>query len=377
MENGQNRVANQAKLHAIIPAGGAGTRLWPLSRVDHPKFLIDVLGRGWSLLEATILRLAPLSASITIVTGRKHERAVREQIEGLRSKGLVDTALDIDVVAEPSGRDSMPAIGLAMMLVAARFGEDAVVGSFAADHAVDDEDLFRGVVRDAIRGADSGYITTIGVEPTSPSTAFGYIQPTAVEVAAGVYKVAQFVEKPPADVAERYVADGFLWNAGMFVMRCTDALGHLRDLHPGMWDTLLEIAGLWGDDGEDDTIDHLWETVPKIAIDHALAEPVARMGGIAVVKAPAGTGWSDVGDMKALARMAKSPSHVAGENLLEFESSGTFVLAPQEKVVAVVGIDDAVIIDTGDVLLVTTTDHAQSVKDAVDLAREMGLSDIV
>ena len=101
------------------------------------------------------------------------------------------------------------------------------------------------------------------------------------------------------------------------------------------------------------------------------------MGGIAVVKAPAGTGWSDVGDMKALARMAKSPSHVAGENLLEVESSGTFVLAPQEKVVAIVGIDDAVVIDTDDVLLVTTTDHAQSVKDAVDLAREMGLSDIV
>lgn len=378
MENGQNRVADQAKLHAIIPAGGAGTRLWPLSRVDHPKFLIDVLGRGRSLLEATVLRLAPLSASVTIVTGRRHEKAVGDQIEGLRQEGAVDPALDIRIVAEPSGRDSMPAIGLAMMLIAARFGEDAVVGSFAADHAVEDEDLFHAAVRDAIRGATSGFITTIGVEPTSPSTAFGYIEPTKTEVAPRVLQVAQFVEKPPADVAKRYVADGFLWNAGMFVMRCSETLGYLRELHPQMWETLAHIAGMWGDEGEGagESVASLWDTVPKIAIDHALAEPVASMGGVAVVKAPLGTGWSDVGDMKALARMATSPSHVAGENLLEVGASGTYVSAPQEKVVAVVGLDDAVIIDTGDVLLVTTTANAQSVKKAVDKAREMGRSDI-
>lgn len=374
MENGQNRVTDSVKLHAIIPAGGAGTRLWPLSRASHPKFLLDILGRGRTLLEATILRLAPLSESITVVTGAAHAVAVAEQVDGLRGEGAVEPALDIHIVVEPSGRDSMPAIGLAMTLISKKYGPDVTVGSFAADHAMEDETQFQEVVRQAIGGATSGFITTIGIEPTSPSTAFGYIQPLTTQVAPGVYQVAQFVEKPPRSIAEKYVEDGFLWNAGMFVMRCSVALGHLRQLHEPLWRALADIGGIWDEPGQQVVVEALWDTIPRIAIDHALAEPVAALGEVAVVRAPAGVGWSDVGDMKALAEMTKPPS---SPNLIELEATGSFVSVPDSKVVAIIGIDDVVVVDTGDALLVTTTEHAQSVKDIVDILKDSGRLDLI
>lgn len=374
MENGQNRAANQARLHAIIPAGGAGTRLWPLSRANHPKFLLDILGRGRTLLEATILRLEPLSESITIVTGADHARAVGAQVEGLRGEGAVRPALDIHIIVEPSARDSMPAIGLAMSLIAKRYGADVVVGSFAADHAMDDEELFQEVVRQAILGATSDYITTIGIEPDSPSTAYGYIQALPDEVVPDVYQVAKFVEKPPALVAKKYMEDGFLWNAGMFVMKCSVALGYLRELHEPLWKALEDIAEAWDEPTEVATVATLWNNIMPIAIDHALAEPVAALGGIAVVRAPQGVGWSDVGDMNALAHMTDPPSF---PNLIELDAKVGFVSVPEGKVLAVIGIDDAVVVDTADVLLVSTTRHAQRVKEVVDVLRGVGRVDLV
>lgn len=379
MNSGQSTSLDPSGLHVVIPAGGAGTRLWPLSRRSHPKFLLDVVGEGVSLLEATILRLAPLAESITIVTGRAHKDAVCAQITRLREGDFLRDDVPIIVVTEPSGRNSMPAIGLAAALIARRYGAGAVVGSFAADHVIREEEAFLRVVSDAVGAARKGYVTTIGIEPRSPATGFGYIDPSEDEVAPGACAVVKFVEKPDAVTAQRYVAQGFLWNAGMFVMRAGVLLGHLQRLSPDMYANLIILAEAWGhlssceDEGESPSrenaavIERVWEDLPAIAIDHAIAEPVAQEGGVAVVAAR-NIGWSDVGDFDALGTMAPTEG---SPRIVAIDSPGSVVRSPEEKVVTIVGIPNAVVIDSGDALLVTTRAHAQRVTAVVEkLAQE-------
>src|SRR5690625_430832 len=202
--------------HAVVPAGGAGTRLWPLSRRAHPKFLLDLTGSGRTLLQATWDRLVPLTGEggVLVVTGEAHADAVREQLPALGEQGLV---------TEPSGRDSMAAIGLAAALLRERHGPDVVLGSFAADHVVRRPDDFHAAVREAVAAARAGYVVTVGVRADHPSTAFGYIEeggPLDVAAAPTARHVARFVEKPDAETAAGYLATGrYRWNAGMFVVR--------------------------------------------------------------------------------------------------------------------------------------------------------------
>ncbi|HYY12497.1 MAG TPA: sugar phosphate nucleotidyltransferase, partial [Kineosporiaceae bacterium] len=201
-------------LVAVVPAGGAGTRLWPLSRAGRPKFLLDLTGSGRSLLQQTADRLAPLAGGGTVVvTGTAHAAAVAEQLPDLAPG---------DVLAEPSPRDSAAAIALAAAVVEHRT-PGAVVGSFAADHVVRDLPAFAVAVREAVATARDGWIVTVGIVPDRASTAFGYIRvgaPLAVAGAPSARVVESFVEKPDAATAARYVADGgYRWNAGMFVAR--------------------------------------------------------------------------------------------------------------------------------------------------------------
>ena len=201
-------------IHAIIPAGGAGTRLWPLSRRERPKFLLDLTGAGRTLLQGTVARLEPVAATTTIVTGTAHVEAVAAQLPGVPAESIL---------AEPSPRDSMAAIGLAAAVIAHRHGPGAVVGSFAADQTIADEAAFTGAVRQAAALAEEGWLVTIGIEATHPSTAFGYIrsgEPTGVPGAPDGRVVLGFTEKPDAATAAEYLATGeYRWNAGMFVVR--------------------------------------------------------------------------------------------------------------------------------------------------------------
>lgn len=220
--------AHQGKpIHAIIPAGGAGTRLWPLSRRERPKFLLDLTGAGRTLLQGTVARLEPLAATTTIVTGAAHVEAVAAQLPGVPAESIL---------AEPSPRDSMAAIGLAAAVIARRHGPDAVVGSFAADQVIADEAAFAGAVRQAAALAEDGWVVTIGIEATHPSTAFGYIhagEPTSVPGAPEGRVVLGFTEKPDAATAAAYLATGeYRWNAGMFVVRAGVLLDHLAAQRP-------------------------------------------------------------------------------------------------------------------------------------------------
>ena len=291
---------------AVVPAGGAGTRLWPLSRARHPKFLLDLTGSGRSLLQATVDRLEPLTGDrVVVVTGAAHADAVRGQLPNLAAER---------VLAEPSPRDSMAAIGLAAAIVE-REDQDAVIGSFAADHVIPDTTAFETVIREAADVARDGHLVTIGIEPTHPATGFGYIRAgDRLAGAATARHAVEFVEKPDAVRAAEYVASGaFRWNAGMFVVRASVLLDLLGRWHPELAAGVRSIAA------DPSRLDEVWPGLTKIAIDHAVAEPAADAGHVVVVPAP--FAWDDVGDFASLAALL--PERGAGPTCACSASSRT------------------------------------------------------
>ena len=350
--------------HAVIPAGGAGTRLWPLSREARPKFLLDLTGSGRSLLQQTWDRLRTLVPAdrIHVVTGPTHAPYVQQQLPEL--SGLF---------VEPSPRDSMPAIGLAAAVVGRRH-PGAIVGSFAADHVVSDDAAFEAAVHEAVAVAETGLIATIGIEPRSPSTAFGYIEAGElldVVDAASARAVTQFVEKPDASTAAHYVRNGsFSWNAGMFVSRADVLLGHLARLQPHLHAGLDRIALTWDTADGPAELAASWPSLTPIAIDHAIAEPVSLEGGIAVV--PGVFGWDDIGDFAALHALGTAESG----DVVWVDADG-LARAEDGTMIAVVGLRNAVVVRTRDALLVTTLEHAQQVKDVPARLKRDGRTDLV
>ena len=350
--------------HAVIPAGGAGTRLWPLSRAARPKFLLDLTGSGRSLLQQTWDRLRTLVPAdhIHVVTGPTHAPHVQQQLPELTG-----------LFVEPSPRDSMPAIGLAAAVVGRRH-PGAIVGSFAADHVVSDAPAFGAAVHEAVAVAETGLIATIGIEPRSPSTAFGYIEAGElldIADAPSAKAVTQFVEKPDASTAAHYVRSGsFSWNAGMFVSRADILLGHLARLQPHLHAGLDRIALAWDTPDGPAELEAGWPSLTPIAIDHAIAEPVSLEGGIAVV--PGVFGWDDIGDFAALHHLRTA----ADADVVWVDANG-LARAEDGTTIAVVGLRNAVVVRTADALLVTTLDHAQQVKDVPAQLKRDGRTDLI
>ncbi|GAA4113053.1 mannose-1-phosphate guanylyltransferase [Nocardioides fonticola] len=349
---------------AVIPAGGAGTRLWPLSRRTAPKFLRDLRGGGRTLLQETYDRLAPLAQDrFLVVTGQAHEAAVLAQLPQLPGEA---------VFAEPSGRDSMAAIGLAAAVLE-RQDPDAVMGSFAADHVISPPAAFAAAVARAVAVAREGWLVTLGIEPTFPSSAFGYIRSgDALPGHDGVGVVASFVEKPSVEVATGYLAEGgYRWNAGMFVVRPGVLLDLLGTWHPEFAAQLRTLAA------DLERLEELWPQLPKIALDHAVAEPAAAAGKVATV--PAGFGWDDIGDFDSLAGLLGGDDAtlaVLGDADLVHGVDASGLVVAGERLVAVVGLDDVVVVDTPDAVLVTTRARAQDVKAVVAALTEAGRTDL-
>jgi mannose-1-phosphate guanylyltransferase len=361
--------------HAVIPAGGAGTRLWPLSRRTHPKFLHDLTGTGRTLLQSTWDRLAPLCGSdgIVVVTGTSHATAVQDQLPALGAGSLL---------AEPSPRDSMAAIGLAAAVLRHRHG-DVVVGSFAADHVIHGQAEFSEAVREAAAAAKAGYVVTIGIAAREPSTAFGYIEvgeDLGVGEAPRARHVLGFTEKPDAATAAEYLETGrYRWNAGMFVVSAKVLAEHLAARQPLLHDGLEKIAAAWDTEEREEVLAREWPSLTRIAIDHAVAEPVAAMGGVAVV--PGDFGWDDVGDWSSLAHLLPARpdgSRVLGEvaSAHVLDAPGALVVPAGERLVAVLGMPDVVVVDTPDAVLVASRAAAQRVKQVVDSLGDLDRDDL-
>ncbi len=377
LPTGETGVSPIPGFYAVVPAGGAGTRLWPLSRAGAPKFLHDLTGSGRSLLQATVDRLEPLAGpgNVVLVTGRAHVAAAKEQLPELP---------DDVVIAEPSPRDSMAAIGLAAAILQQRHG-DVVLGSFAADHVITGPDAFERAVREGVEAARAGFVVTVGIAASRPSTAFGYVRsgaPLGVEGAPTALHAVGFTEKPDAATARTYLATGeYRWNAGMFLVRTSVLLGHLQRLRPALHDGLVRVAEAWDTPERDAVLEATWPGLEKIAIDHAVAEPVAAEGGVAVV--PGTFGWDDVGDFNSLAALLPSldgtGTKILGDeaNVVRVESAGSVLVPAAGRPIAVLGLDDVVVVDTPDALLVTTRARAQQVKDVVQELHERGLDDLL
>ena len=362
--------------YSVIPAGGIGSRLWPLSRAEAPKFLHDLTGSGQTLLRDTWDRLVPLSGvdRIMVVTGRAHRAAVEAQLPELT---------DINVVLESEPKDSSAAIGLAAAILHHR-EPDVVIGSFAADHVIKDSRGFRRAVTESVAAAQAGYIATIGITPTEPAVGFGYIHcagPLEIEGAPSAVAANSFVEKPNLANAEKYVASGdYLWNGGMFIARADVLLEQLGAADPALLAGLTELAEAWDTPRRGAVVDKVWPGLTKIAIDYTVAEPAAAAGKLVVV--PGDFDWDDVGDFASIAKLhsggRKSDLAILGENARVLADASTgVVVSGTGRLISLIGVTDIVVVDTPDALLVTTTANAQRVKAVVDALKLSGRNDVL
>lgn len=353
------------RFYSVIPAGGSGTRLWPLSRAGNPKFLHALTGSSHSLLQATVARLASVSApdTIYVVTGASHAAAVARQLPDLPEANLL---------VEPSPRDSCAALALAAAVIARR-EPGALMGSFAADHLVRDETRFAATIRTAIDGAAEGRLMTVGITPTHAETGYGYLQ-CGQPLGGGARTVVEFKEKPSRDIAEEYLASGrYLWNAGMFVWRVETFLAELQRQRSDLFDGVSAIADAWGTAEHDRVLGSVWPTLPRISVDHAVMEGAADAGLVATV--PGDFGWTDVGDFDTLGAALAGSADEAGNLVLAEvktapvllrETAGSVVVANSGRLIATLGVADLVVVDTPDALLVCRRDRAQDIKSVVD-----------
>ena len=395
--------------YAIIPAGGTGTRLWPLSREAKPKFLFDLLGSGRTLIQSTFDRLAAIAGMdhVCISTGERHVDAVEEQMPEVAPE---------HIFAEPAPRDSTAAIALATAVLARRHGNDIVVGSFAADHVIRGKVAFVDAVRQAVATARAGYVTTIGIAASRPSTAFGYIHEgeslaARVPDAPDAVLVERFVEKPNAATAQAYLNTGeYRWNAGMFVMRADVLLDHLHRVKPQLARAIDAIADAVIEDdrdlaraqaeaherGEnvretvnpddfhahrDEAMRKYWQGIEKIAFDYPVAEPLSVEGGVAMI--PGDFGWDDIGDFNSVAALLPSVDErnlkILGntEQVVTLDSAGDIVVPNSERTVALLGVNDMVVVDTPDALLITPRARSQEVKSMVKTLAESGCDELL
>ncbi|GAA0954142.1 mannose-1-phosphate guanylyltransferase [Virgisporangium aurantiacum] len=359
-------------LYAVILAGGSGTRLWPLSRAGHPKFLHPLTGTSSTLLQATAERLDGLATADTtmVVTGVAHAAAVARQLPDLP---------DDNILVEPAPRDSCAAIGLAAAIIAER-EPTALMGSFASDHLVADVAAFQSVVRAAAVGAQAGKLMTIGITPTRAETGYGYLKCGAVTAGSQIRAVEEFAEKPDAERAESYVRSReYLWNASMFLWRVDVFLNELARQQPELHSGLRRIAAAWHGPRREDRLTEIWPTLKKISVDYAVMEGAAAEGLVATV--PGTFGWNDVGDFHTLGDVLPGDARgnvvlddAKGEVILH-DSADVVVVPRTHRLVAAVGLTDIVIVDTEDALLVCSRGRAQEVKAVVDALRSRGATD--
>ena len=361
-------------IQPVVLSGGSGTRLWPLSREKYPKQLLPLIGED-SLLQATVRRVEGIAgvqlAPPMIVCNEEYRFVIAEQMRLMGKQG--------DIVLEPVGRNTAPALTLAA-LAAMRNGGDPILLVMPADHVILDTPAFQAVVRQGASLADEGAVVTFGITPDSPETGYGYIQTGPALGKGNACRIARFVEKPDFATAQAYLDDGsYLWNSGLFMMRASVWLSAI-DACRG--DILTACRAAWAEGTSDEEflrVNHeTFAQCPSDSIDYAVMERIAA-GEVALpagVVIPLSAGWSDVGAWDALWKVLPKDSegNVAQGDVLLNDCHNTLAISAG-RLLACIGVDNLVVVETPDAVLISHKDKTQAVKTIVDRLKSEGRSE--
>jgi mannose-1-phosphate guanylyltransferase len=356
-----------SNVYVTILAGGSGTRLWPRSRRESPKQLLNLLGDE-SMLQQTIDRVLPLvpPERIYILTGPDHAPLIADQV----------SIPEENILLEPSPRGTAPCLGLAAMkLLQGSNSSQSIMISLHADHAIANPERFREALRAAVATARQGYIVTVGIVPDFASTGFGYIERGEVlGQAAGhdIYHVTRFTEKPPLEKAQEFVQSGrFYWNAGYFVWTLDCVLDEFRRQLPDMHAQLEEIVAAHTTPAADEVLQRVWDQVKNTTIDVGIMEHARQ---VAVV--PSDLSWSDIGSWASLHDILprdEQENVVLGDGQHVGIDTTNSLIYSDGKLVATIGLDNVIVVNTGDAILVLPQDRAQDVSALVKELRARGL----
>jgi mannose-1-phosphate guanylyltransferase len=361
-------------MYAAILAGGVGTRLWPRSRQAHPKQFADITGSGRTMIQATVDRLEGLAspAQTYVITGAAYADLAAQQLPQLPSA---------NILAEPSGRNTAPAIGLACLHLR-RHDPQAVVAVLPADHVIPNRDAFQQALARAGDAAAQGWLVTLGIEPAFAHTGYGYIRRAGVlpgfpgaEGRLPVYGVDRFLEKPDHATAEGFLREGgYYWNGGIFVFRVDAMLEEMeRQMHT-LYALLMQIDAALGTAQEATLFAEAWEAMPSKSIDYGVLE-----GARKVAMVPLQAGWNDVGSWDALESILsrdESENYIARGNALTIDSWNNIVFS-DKAVIALIGVDDLVVVEDGDALLIGHKHQMQKVRDVVERLKQQQREDLV
>ncbi|HZW79601.1 MAG TPA: mannose-1-phosphate guanylyltransferase [Candidatus Deferrimicrobiaceae bacterium] len=357
-------MAKNSNFYPVILAGGRGTRFWPLSRKKHAKQLLALDGKQ-TMIQQTVERLLPLASPsrFWIITNDDLRPAILKQLPKVPKA---------QVIAEPIGRNTAPAIGLAAFILL-RQHPDAVIGMFPSDHVIADENKYRSTIeRGAEIAAVGEHIVVLGIRPNRAETGYGYIEAGGA-FSRDALRVRRFTEKPDAEKAAAFVAAGnYFWNSGMFLWSARTLANALREYLPKTASLLEEIAGSFGTRRFAATFRKIYPKCENISIDYAVLEPRSAKGEAQnnIFCLPADFGWNDLGSWTALHEHHTAKSNPVESNVIHaagifvLNASGNYVHAPG-KFVATVGVNDLVVVDTPDALLITTRQNAQDVGKVV------------
>lgn len=356
-------------VYAVILAGGVGTRLWPRSRRNRPKQLLSLVGKQ-SLLQMTVDRIRPIipSERVFIMTNQEYVADIRSQVPNVPAA---------QVIGEPAVRGTAPAIGLGAYVIE-QLDPDAVMISLHADHYFSDEEQFRRAVVAAAGVAGDRWLVSLGVRPEYPATGYGYVelaQNLGTYQGHSAYEVKQFKEKPDLETARRFVAsDNYLWNSGIFCWRIDVILDAFRRLLPEHAAVLKRIASAFGTERWNDALAREWATIPEEAtIDRGIMERADRVATV-----PMSAGWSDIGSWESLAELMpmNDDENVIAGDVVAFDSRRVFAHS-DNRFIALVGVNDLIVVDDSDAILVCHRKRAQHVKEIVKWLEQEGREDML